>query len=125
MPANGKLQLRRDPSDATRTLIILNGQAVASVPWQQCDEIARSFKIAARSGEQIEKAEQIVVADAALIRTGAPFSLTNDARIRDAAYSEAQWGDARKHMPLLGVPSRRRCGTPTVIGHRKIGGGHE
>jgi hypothetical protein len=122
MPAKGSLSLRADPSDPTRTLIVLNGQAVASVPWQQCDEIARSFTRAARAGEEHEKANEIVLADAALIRTGAPFSLTNNRRIRDAAYSAAQWDShVRNGMPMASVPSQRRCGTPTVIRTRKIG----
>jgi hypothetical protein len=118
MPAKGSLQLRRDPSDPSRTLIVLNGQAVASVPWEQCDEIARSFLRAARAGEEYAKANEIIAADAALIRTGAPFALSSHPKIRDAAFSEAQWGDTRKHMPMKGAPSPRRCGVPSLVKHR-------
>lgn len=120
MPAKGSLALQADPSDPTRTLIILNGQAVASVPWQTCDEMANSFRRAARGGEQAEKAAQVAQADALLIRTGAPFALSNNSKIREEAYKEAQWGDARKGMPLLGAPSKRACGTPSLIKSRKI-----
>lgn len=116
----GQLQLRRDPSDLSRTLILLNGEVVGSIPWQGCDEIAKSFVMAARTGEQYAKAAEIAQADALLIRTGAPFALSNDPKIREEAYKEAQWGNARKGMPLLGVPSPKAVGTPSVIKTRKV-----
>jgi hypothetical protein len=126
MNPKGELTLVRDSFDPTRTLIVLNGKAVASVPWQTCDEIAKSFTRAARAGEEQEKANSIVLAEAALIRSGAPFSLTSDSKIRDDAFTEAQWNShMRKRMPMRGAPSKKRLGTPTIIKHRTIGGnGH-
>lgn len=122
IPAGVPFRLERDPHDPTRTLITMGGAQVGSVPWIACYEISASFSRAARAGEEHEKANDIIEADATLIRTGAPFALSNNARIREESFKEAQWGDARKRMPLLGVPSAKGCGTPTVIKHRIIGG---
>lgn len=116
----GTMKLVQDSHDPTRTLLILDGKVRACIPWQQCDEIAKSFTRAARAGEQYEKANLIIPAEAALIRTGAPFALSNDPKIRDAAYAEAQWGDARKQMPMRGVPSPRQLGVPSVIKSKPV-----
>lgn len=119
MNQKGTLTLQRDSFDPSRTLLILNGQAVASIPWQACNEIADSFRRAARAGEEYEKANIIIAQDAALVRTGAPFALSNNPKIREAAYSDAQWDSAaRKAMPLRGAPSPRAVGTPSLIKHR-------
>ena len=114
MPRKGRLELRRDQFDPSRTLIILNGGVVASIPWEACDDIADSFRRAARAGEEYAKANLIISQDALLRRTGAPFTLSNNPRIQSEAHKDAQWDSrARKGMPLASVPTARKVGTPT------------
>jgi hypothetical protein len=119
MARRGTLELKRDQLDATRTVVIWDGKPIASIPWQQCDEIAASFTRAARAGEEQAKGNQIIRAQALLERTGAPFALSNDPKIRDAAHTEAQWDSGvRRTMPLRGTPSARKTGIPTIIKHK-------
>jgi hypothetical protein len=109
-------ELRRDQLDATHTLMVFQGRVVASIPWQACLEVGASFTVAARKGEELAKAPDIIAQDALLVRTGAPFALTDNPRIRDASYNDAQWDPhVRRAMPLRAVPSPRQCGTPTLI----------
>lgn len=117
-----KLDVRIDDNDPTRMALLLDGTFIAFLPWRTADDVIRVIAGAARKCEEYEKANSIIIADSLLIRTGAPFALSNNPKIRDAAYNEAQWGDSRKRMPLASVPSARACGTPTFRKHRVIGG---
>lgn len=118
-----RLDIRQDDRDPTQMVLLLNGQLVAYLPWRIADEVASKIRGVARKCEEYEKANSIILADAALIRSGAPFSLTSNPRIREESFKEAQWDSAvRKAMPLRGVPSPKACGTPTLIKHQKIGG---
>ena len=111
-----QLDMRVDDQDPTRVVLLLNGKFLCFAPWRIADEIASKLRGVARLCEENEKANQIVIADALLIRSGAPFSFTSNPKIRDAAYNEAQWGKRARHdMPMRGVPSARRLGTPTIL----------
>jgi hypothetical protein len=119
----GPFMLERDTVEPRRTLIILGTAKLGSVDWSSCFEIAASFRTAARMGEEIAKAPQIIAQQALLTRTGAPVGLSNNRKIQDAAYTDAQWDSAaRKGMPMRAdtVPSARRCGTPSVLRTRKL-----
>ncbi|HET8932233.1 MAG TPA: hypothetical protein VFN67_02280, partial [Polyangiales bacterium] len=87
--------------------------------WQDALEFARMVIGAARAAEEYANANQQIAQEALLIRTGAPFSLVTDSKMREAARTEAQYGAARKQMPLLGVPSSRAVGSPTITKQRK------
>ncbi len=79
------------------------------------DQLVKLISQQARRCEEYDNANRIIAQDALLIRSGAPFALTDNPRIREAAFHEAQWGaEARKGMPLATVPSPRRLGTPTI-----------
>lgn len=110
-------ELRPDPHDLTRTLMIVSGKASAAIPWTTCIQIASSFRVAARKGEEYAKANDIIRDQALLVRTGAPFAFSDDPRILDAARTEAQWGDTRTQMPMS-IPSPRGVGTPEIFHSR-------
>lgn len=99
--------------------MVVDGKYIGTFPWQKAQETGRILHHLGKKAEQYAKANELIVADAALIRTGAPFSLTDDRKIRGAAFAEAQWGGTRKRIPLAGIPSPKRCGTPSLVKERK------
>lgn len=104
-------ELQQDPLEASRTLIIVGAVPIACCTWEVCLTLAAAFRRSARGGEEQAKATELVRAQALLTRTGAPFALTTDPRIREAAYTDAQWDSSvRKAMPLS-VPSAKAVGT--------------
>jgi hypothetical protein len=118
-----KLTIRRDPNAPTEVVLLVDGQYVCNIPWQAADRVAQALIRSARLCEQEANANKIIRADALLIRTGAPFSLTSDPRMRAAAFTDAQWDSAaRKGMPIRKnpvtgawtVPSKRDTGTPEL-----------
>lgn len=113
------LTVTRDPGRPSEVVLLLDGKYVCNIPWRQADEVARLIRGAARHAEEWEKAEIVAGQEALLIRTGAPFGLSTNKKIREVAFTDAQWDSkARRAMPLASVPSRRQCGTPTFVKHR-------
>lgn len=113
--SKSNLTFARDPSHPERVVILLDGKFICDMPWQKADECAAALKAQARRAEQYEKAPTLIQPAAMLIRSGAPFALTNDYRIQDAAYTAAQWDPSLRRLPLAAVPSPREVGTPTVL----------
>lgn len=110
-----RLDLRVDQNDPRKMAMLLNGRFICLIPWRIADVFAKKLQSLARQCEEYENANKIIVADALLIRTGAPFSLTNNPKIREESYKEAQWNsDIRKGMPMT-VPSAKKTGTPVVV----------
>lgn len=110
-----------DESNPGMVVLVVEGKRVCDMPWQVSDQFATAFKQAARIAEERQKANKVILADAALIRTGAPFSLTSDVRIRAEAFKLAQWDSkVRRAMPMRGAPSPRAVGTPTIRKSRGV-----
>lgn len=65
--------------------------------------------------EELIHAERIVMDSAILMRSGAPFSLSDHPVLKDEARKEAAWNsDLRRHMPG-GVKSGEVFGLPKII----------
>jgi hypothetical protein len=116
------LTITRNPNKPENVVILVNGRYVCEFDWKTADDVAALIKATARHAEEYAKANQIIAHQALLTRTGAPFGLSNHPKIQEEAYKEAQWGDARKRMPIIGVPSPKTCGTPSLVKHKRIGG---
>jgi hypothetical protein len=102
-----------------QVVLLLDGKFMCTMPWQVADEIASMVRSIARLAEEYAKANAIIAQDALLIRSGAPFSLTNNPKMREQSFNDAQWDPtARKSMPLAGVPSAKEVGAPSLIKHR-------
>ena len=110
------MSVRQDATNGQNVLLIHNGALVAAIPWQQAEALGKLLIGTARKAEEVAQANKSVAREALLIRSGAPFSLTTNAAIREEAFSEAQWGTAaRKGMPLRGRrPSKKKVGAPKI-----------
>jgi hypothetical protein len=103
--------------EGTRVLLIINGRAVADLPWEAAGEVARAMLVQARKAEEIAKHELVAMDHAILLRVGAPFGLAFDPRIRAEGEKAAQWDSSlRRYLPG-GVKSQEKFGTPTIIRH--------
>jgi hypothetical protein len=110
-----RLRVTRDPSHPDQVLVLKDGTLAFGMSWSQALEFAKLIAGAARRAEEYSKANQIIGAEALLIRTGAPFGLSLSKAIREASYNAAQWDTtARKGMPLAKIPSRREVYAPTI-----------
>lgn len=110
-----------DENNPGMVILVVEGKRICDMPWQVSDQMATAFRQAARIAEERQKANKIIIADAALIRSGAPFALTNNPRIRDEAYKTAQWdSQVRRAMPMRGAPSAKATGTPKIVKSRGI-----
>lgn len=100
----------------SKVLLLVNGSMVADIPWQAALKVSKALRSVAKLAEEWDNAERLIADQALMIRTGAPFGLTNNRKITEAAYTEAQWGDLRRHVPAAPtIRSREEFGTPRII----------
>lgn len=116
-----RITITRDQNHPDKVVLLKDGVYVCDMDWSVARAFARGVMSVSKLAEEYANANKLISQEALLIRTGAPFALSTKAnpKIREAAYSEAQWGNSRKQMPLS-VPSARECGTPTVTKHPKV-----
>jgi hypothetical protein len=122
-----QLKVTRDVNHPDNVIILKkegeNFRLQFGMRWQDALEFARVIVAQARLAEEYSKANHQIAQEALLIRaTGGQLSMVTDPRMREAARTEAAFGDARKRMPLaLGAPtvsSARRVGTLTITKQR-------
>lgn len=98
---------------AHHVLLAINDR-VTEMPWQKAKELARALLTVAAKAEEFEKAAGIAFDQAVLLRSGAPFGLTDNPDIQKEAAKEAAWNsELRRKMPG-GVKSEEVLGTPVV-----------
>jgi len=100
-----------------RVLLLIDGNLIADMPWDKMLEFCAAGQVVAKKAEEWAKATRLVADSALLIRTGAPFGLTNHPLILGEAVKEAVTNrDLRRYL-RGGVKSQEVFGTPTVVGH--------
>lgn len=103
--------------EGTRVLLIVDGRAVAEMPWRKADELAVAIRSKARAAEEQEKALEVARDNAILLRAGVRIGLSDDPRIREETGKIAAWDrNLRRYMPG-GIRSQELVGTPAVINH--------
>lgn len=112
------LTVTRDHNHPDKVVFLMDGKYVCDMDWSIALEVAKIVRHVAKLAEEYAVANKLIIQDALLIRSGAPFALTNNRKIREASYNEAQWGKEAKRMPLAGVPSRKEVGAPSLIQHK-------
>ena len=94
--------------------VIVDGKAAITAPWNAALDIAHQMIASARKAEEVAKAEGIIFDNAMLIRSGAPFGLSNHPDIISESLKEAAHNTTlRRHM-LGGIKSTTIVGTPEV-----------
>jgi hypothetical protein len=109
---------------AHHVLLEINGR-VTEMPWEAAKDLATALRTMAAKAEEFQKAAGIAFDQAILLRSGAPFGLTDNPDIQAEAAKEAAWNsDLRRKMPG-GVKSEEVLGTPVVrTGPPPGGNGH-
>ena len=94
-----------------RVLMEVDGRLALDCPYDVALVIAQQLYVAAKQAEEWHHRESLVMDSAILLRSGAPFSLTNNPALLDEAKKEAAWNtDLRRYM---GNDFRGIVGTPT------------
>jgi hypothetical protein len=103
-----------------RVLLIVDGQRVLDMTWQQCLELGRALMFQARKAEELTKVDQVVMDQAILMRAGFPMRMATNHDMLKLAGNEAAWNsDLRRYMP----DNIEQYGTlypPTVINQNKL-----
>ena len=119
-------KLRISHTENGRVIFVFDGKVAfgGGVPWEQADLIARQATRAARLAEEICKANQIIMDNALLQRSGFPIGLSDHPKIKDETIKEALHNrDLRRHLryqkPSVGngignIKSRGAVGTPSL-----------
>jgi hypothetical protein len=113
----GQINTINVSADGANVQLAYNGKLVADLEWKAALALAKALYIKAKQAEEWAKADQVMGDQALMLRTNAPFGLTNNPAILKEAAKEAQWGDMRRYVPMKGVPSREAFGTPAIINH--------
>jgi hypothetical protein len=81
-------------------LLIINGQLVLDVQWQQALELGRALIAQARKADTWVNAQQVIDDQALLLRAGVPVTLAGDPVMLKEAGNEAAWNsDLRRYLP--------------------------
>lgn len=105
--------------EGERVLLIHDGRLVDELPPQAALELARGLTVQARLVEEQAQARRIVLDQALLMRTGAPFGITNRPDILREAVKESWLNRTlRRYLPG-GIKSRAVVGTPTITHVRR------
>ena len=100
-------------------VLISNGETIGKMKWDGALKLSRAIRTQAKKIERIVKAPQIISDQAVLMRSGAPFGLTNNpAMLKEAGNEAYHNAELRKYMTgkaAGGIESRGVVGTPTFI----------
>ena len=101
--------------EGANVIVILDDKLVLNLPWDVALALAQDITQKAKAAEEIAKAEQIILDNAILFRSGVPIGLSNNRDIIAETIKEAQ------HNPLLrrhmagGIKSQAIVGTPVLL----------
>lgn len=102
--------------DGPNVILRFGDREAHEIPWEHALQVAKALRIKASEAEEEAKHEQITLDQALLMRSGAPFGLTNHPQIiADAKKEAAHNRELRKAIPS--IKSREIFGRPRVIMH--------
>lgn len=104
--------------EGTRVLLFYGNQLITSMPYQAALELADALRSQGKKAEEIDQAESIIMDQAILLRTGAPFGITNNPAIMGEAAKEAAWNTRLRRALPGGVKSQEAVGTPSIVKHK-------
>lgn len=107
-----KVRLRQEGSQVwinwdDKCWMLLGAKELRQI-WREMDGV---LKLA----EEYEQADRIIQDTAIMLRAGAPFALSDNRKIVESAKTMAAWdSDLRRYMPMRGITSQERFGTPSI-----------
>ena len=111
-----KLEEVKIELDGSR-IVLHTKNAIIKTPWQVIKTLTKAMLIQAGRAEELANLPRLVQDHAIMMRTGAPFGLTNDPDIQKEAAKVAQYDPKlRRYLPG-GVKGTALLGTPTLIKH--------
>jgi hypothetical protein len=114
IPKRREFRVRQN---GTEVELVLDGQTIATMPYQAALILSKALHIKAKELEEIVKSDQIVFDQALLTRLGVPFGLTRNRFLLKEATKEAVHNSKlRRYLPG-GVKSREVFGSPAIIKH--------
>jgi hypothetical protein len=105
-------------TEGTQVLVQFNDGAksfVLQLEHQAAHEIGVGMVCAARKAEEWANAERIALDSAILMRSGAPFTLSDHPTIIAEAAKEAAWNTNLRRCMAGGVKSQEAFGLPTIL----------
>lgn len=107
-------------------ILYIDGRAT-ELPWEAAKIIANGLMEKALMAEEYAKAEEIIFDQAIMYRSGAPFALSDNPKIKDEAKKEALYNRELRTSNLKlvetapgGIESRETVGVPAVSHAPKI-----
>lgn len=102
--------------DGDRVLLLIDGKLVADIPHQAALELANALRSQAKAAEEWANAVRIAQDQAVLMRSGAPFGLTDHPAIITEARAIAQHDrNLRRYMRRPGgIRTGEAFGRPSV-----------
>jgi hypothetical protein len=107
----------------TRAVVVDEGDKVVlsidgkryNMPPEVAEQLSRMLYAKAKKAEEYRDANRIIMDQAILQRSGAPFGLSSHQKIIEEAHKEAQWNNhLRRYMPLKGIEPRAAVGRPSL-----------
>ena len=109
-------------------VIMVGADPAMDMPWQKADELAAALTRMARQAEEYEKANEIIMDNALLQRSGANFGLSDRADINGETVKEALYNKTlRRLMPwrqksvsegVGNIRTRGAVGAPALTKHK-------
>lgn len=114
-----KRRLSKIGDEGPKFLTVTLGTRTWIIPRAGAARFRRAVVAKARDCEEQEKAEQIALDQAILMRTNAPIGLSSDPKIQDEAAKEAAWNrDLRRFLAApSSIRSKEEFGRPAFIVH--------
>ena len=117
---DGRVHVLADRNDPKFVVVVFRGKVILRLPAGLAKDMGKLLLAEGARAEAYENPHKIILQDALLARTGAPFALT-DGSLREEALKSAQWdSEARKGMPMktpvrqMGAQSAARAGMPSL-----------
>lgn len=104
-------------TEGDKVFVNINDRTFLLLVPQAARDLAQALRMIADKAEEVAKADQIISDSALLLRSGAPFALTdNPAMIAQAKVDAVHDPMLRKYLGFKGITSKEEFGTPTIVG---------
>lgn len=100
--------------EGDRVLVIVNDRAFMDIGHRQAKELAEAVRAKALEAEEFAMRERLAADGAILLRSGAPFTLSDRPDVQAEAGKLAAWSRALRRFMPGGVKAASMVGTPTV-----------